>query len=80
MCTSEWYCKTMYGLPRIVYHYEKPMLAVVKTANDKDGRVTTLMKNVGNEKAITSYIPIKKANYTSLGQMTKSIKNINENL
>ena len=29
--------------------------AVVKTANDKDGRVTTLTKNVGNEKAITSY-------------------------
>ncbi len=55
MCTSEWYCKTMYGSPRIVYHYEKPMLAVVKTANDKDGRVTTLMRNVGNEKAITSY-------------------------
>jgi hypothetical protein len=53
MCTSE--CKTMYGSPRIVYHYEKPMLAVVKTANDKDGRVTTLMRNVGNEKAITSY-------------------------
>ena len=55
MCTSVWYCKTMYGSPRIVYHYEKPMLAVVKTANDKDGRVTTLMRNVGNEKAITSY-------------------------
>ena len=35
--------------------FEKPLLAVVKTANDKDGRVTTLMKNVGNEEAITSY-------------------------
>lgn len=55
MRISEWYCKAMYGSPRIVYHYEKPLLAVVKTANDKDGRVTTLMKNVGNEKAITSY-------------------------
>ncbi|WP_262503460.1 hypothetical protein [Hoylesella timonensis] len=32
MCTAEWYCKAMYGSPRIVYHYEKPMLAVVKTA------------------------------------------------
>lgn len=35
--------------------FEKPLLAVVKTDNDKDGRVTTLMKNVGNEKAITSF-------------------------
>lgn len=35
--------------------FEKPLLAVVKTDNDKDGRLTTLMKKVGNEKAITSY-------------------------
>lgn len=43
------------SLPRIVNSYEKSLLAVVKKANDKDGRITTLMKNVGNEKAITSY-------------------------
>ncbi len=43
------------SLPRIVYHYEKPLLAVVKKANDKDGQITALLKNVGNEKAITSY-------------------------
>lgn len=35
--------------------FEKPLLAVVKTDNDKDGRLTTLMKKVGNEKAITSF-------------------------
>lgn len=43
------------SLPRIVYYYEKPLLAVVKKANDKDGQITALLKNVGNEKAITSY-------------------------
>ena len=43
------------SLPRIVNSYEKSLLVVVKKANDKDGRLTTLMKNVGNEKAITSY-------------------------
>ncbi len=80
MCTSEWYCKTMYGSPRIVNYYEKSLLAVVKKANDEDGRLTTLLKKVGNEKAITSYIPIKTSNNTSLGLITKSIKNINENL
>lgn len=35
--------------------FEKPLLAVVKKADDKDGRITALMKNVGNEKAITPY-------------------------
>ena len=35
--------------------FERRLLGVVTTANKRAGRVTTLMTNVGNEKAITSY-------------------------
>uniref|UniRef100_A0AB33IM06 Polysaccharide pyruvyl transferase family protein n=1 Tax=Prevotella sp. GTC17253 TaxID=3236793 RepID=A0AB33IM06_9BACT len=35
--------------------FQKPLLAVVKDTNDNDGRIITLMRKVGNERALISY-------------------------